>query len=67
MALAPLMASGYSCRTHKYRCRIGCAQRAHTPPRGFYANRLILEIKTYWRWGWFRGVATVDKGDHRTS
>jgi len=47
MALAPLIASDYSCRTYKYRYRIGYAQPRYTPPRGFYANRLILEIKTY--------------------
>jgi hypothetical protein len=40
--------------------------RASTPRR-FRANRLNPGIKSYWRWGWFRGVATVDKGDHRTS
>jgi len=34
---------------YRYRCRIGCAQPEYIPPRGFYANRLILEIKTYWR------------------
>jgi len=32
---------------YRYRCRIGYVQPRYTPPRGFYANRLILEIKTY--------------------
>jgi len=43
--------------------RMACA----SPPRGFRLNRSIPGIKTCWRWGWFRGVPTVDKGDHRTS
>jgi len=47
MALALLMASGCSYRTYRYRCRIGYAQPEYIPPRGFYANRLILEFKTY--------------------
>jgi len=38
-----------------------------SPPRRFRANRLNPGIKSYWRWGWFRGVAAVDKGDHGTS
>jgi len=38
-----------------------------SPPRRFRANRSNPGIKSYWRWGWFRGVATVDKGDHGTS
>ncbi len=38
-----------------------------SPPRRFRANRLNPGIKSYWRWGWFRGVAAVDRGDHRTS
>jgi len=37
------------------------------PPRRFRANRLNPGIKSYWRWGWFRGVAAVDRGDHGTS
>jgi len=32
---------------YRYRYRIGYAQPKYIPPRGFYANRLILEIKTY--------------------
>ncbi len=38
-----------------------------SPPRRFRANRLNPGIKSYWRWGWFRGVAAVDRGDHGTS
>jgi len=38
-----------------------------SPPRRFRANRSNPGIKSYWRWGWFRGVATVDRGDHGTS
>jgi len=38
-----------------------------SPPRRFRANRLNPGIKSYWRWGWFRGVTAVDKGDHGTS
>jgi len=38
-----------------------------SPWRRFRANRLNPGIKSYWRWGWFRGVAAVDKGDHGTS
>jgi len=37
-----------------------------SPPRGFRLNRSIPGIKIYWRWGWFWGVAAVDRGDHRT-
>ena len=43
--------------------RIACA----SPPRGFRLNRSIPGIKICWRWGWFWGVAAVDRGDHRTS
>jgi len=32
---------------HRYRCRISYVQPGYIPPRGFYINRLILEIKTY--------------------
>ncbi len=35
--------------------------------RGFRANRSNPGIKSYSRWGWFRGVAAVDRGDHGTS
>jgi len=45
------------------RCRIARA----SPPRRFRANRLNPGIKSSWRWGWFRGVAAVDRGDHGTS
>jgi hypothetical protein len=45
---------------------IGCRTARASPPRRFRANRLNPGIKSYWRWGWFRGVATVDRGDHRT-
>jgi len=38
-----------------------------TPPRRFRANRSNPGIKSYWGWGWFRGVAAVDRGDHGTS
>jgi len=31
---------------YRYRYRIDYAQPRYTPPRGFYVNRLILEIKT---------------------
>ncbi len=46
---------------------IGCRTARASPPRRFRANRLNPGIKSYWRWGWFRGVATVDRGDHGTS
>ena len=45
---------------------IRCRTARALPPRRFRANRLNPGIKSYWRWGWFRGVATVDRGDHRT-
>ena len=45
------------------RCRIARA----SPPRRFRANRLNPGIKSCLRWGWFRGVAAVDRGDHGTS
>ena len=45
------------------RCRIARA----SPPRRFRANRLNPGIKSYWRQGWFRGVAAVDRGDYGTS
>jgi len=45
------------------RCRIAQA----SPPRRFRANRLNPGIKSSWRWGWFRGVAAVDRGDHGIS
>jgi len=32
---------------YRYRYRIGYAQPEYIPLRGFYANRLILEVKTY--------------------
>ncbi len=38
-----------------------------SPPRGFRLNRSIPGIKTCWRQRSFRGVAAVDRGDHRIS
>ena len=46
---------------------IGCRIARASPSRRFRANRLNPGIKSYWRQGWFRGVATVDRGDHGTS
>jgi len=43
--------------------RMACA----SPPRGSRLNRSIPGIKICWRWGSFRGVAAVDRGDHGTS
>ncbi len=58
------------CRTPKplvhalaHGLRMACA----STPRVFRLNRSIPGIKTCWRWGSFRGVAAVDRGDHRTS
>ncbi len=68
----PFMTKAVSLSHHKaapgktsphIRCRIA---RASPPPR-FRANRSNPGIKSYWRWGWFRGVAAVDRGDHGTS
>ncbi len=46
---------------------IRCRTARALPPRRFRANRLNPGIKSSWRWGWFRGVAAVDRGDHGTS
>jgi len=43
IAIVAVVVAPYS----RYRYRIGYVQPGHTPPRGFYANRLILEIKIY--------------------
>jgi len=55
MTMAPLIAMALIAIVavvvvpYRYRYRISYAQPKYTPSRGFYANRLILEIKTYWR------------------
>ncbi len=68
----PFMAKALSLAHHittpgKTSPYIRCRTARALPPRRFRANRLNPGIKSYWRWGWFRGVAAVDRGDHRTS
>ncbi len=64
--LSPVAVAPHNCTWQNvalYPVRIARA----SPPRRFRANRSNPGIKSYWRWGWFRGVATVDRGDHGTS
>ena len=59
--------------THAYRIPVAVVYTglSHTSlgvtPARIHPNRSIPGIKIYRRWGWFRGVAAVDRGDHGTS